>query len=119
MTVVRKGLISGSGDPKIHLASWAPTLFSVCTVPSNRDAGPTDQTRNLLAILDGYLQDAKLDRSRVMMAQVWLATMGDHESFVEAWHEWIDLDAPPALSVVQAPAARRDVLVEIRIYVGK
>lgn len=119
MTVSRSGLITGPGNPTIHLASQAPTLFSVCTVPANRDAGPADQTRDLLATIDRYLADAGFDRNNVMMAQVWLATMADHAAFVEAWVEWIDCAAPPALSVVGAPAARRDVLVEIRIYAAR
>ena len=37
----------------------------------------TEQTRDILAIIDGLLAEAGTDKSRLLMANIWLADIGD------------------------------------------
>lgn len=110
------GRIDGPRSPQIHLGSAGPQMLSVCTVPGDTAEDAGGQTAQILKVIDAFLADHGVGRESLMMVQVWLADIRDLVGFRQAWNDWIQPDHPPALSVVQAAAARRDILVEIRAY---
>ncbi len=110
------GRIDGARSPQIHLGSACPQMLSVCTVPNDTAAGAREQTAQILAVMDAFLADHGVGRESLLMVQVWLSDIRDLPDFRAAWNAWVLPDHPPALSVVQAAAARRDILVEIRAY---
>lgn len=116
MMVERAGRIDRQGAPRIHLASAAGSLVSVCLVAPDCSRDVTGQAAQILDIVDGYLAELGSGREAVTMAQVWLRDIEDHPGFNMAWNDWIVRGAEPALSVVEAPAARADALIEIRVY---
>lgn len=114
--IARWGRIDGARSPQIHLGSACPQMLSVCTVPNDTSGDAADQTLQILAVIDAFLSDHGVGRQNLLMVQVWLADMRDLSDFCRAWNDWVPPGHPPALSVVQAAAARRDILVEIRAY---
>lgn len=114
--IVKFGLIDGPRSPRIHLGSIGPRLLSVCLVPGESGGDAGAQTADVLNTITAYLEAHGSARAKLLMAQVWLADIRDLPGFRDAWNAWIDPDHVPALSVVQAAAATRDTLVEIRVY---
>lgn len=116
MTVTRLGLIARPGGPRIHLASASADLASVCLTAPDKAADITGQTAEILRIVDDYMARLGVGPNGILMAEVWLADMRDFPGFASAWNAWIKPGCEPALSVVEAQAARRDALVEIRVH---
>jgi enamine deaminase RidA (YjgF/YER057c/UK114 family) len=114
--IARWGRIDGPRSPQIHLGSACPQLLSVCTVPGDTAGDVAHQTAQILAVIDAFLSDHGAGREHLLMVQVWLTDIRDFPAFRQVWNRWILPDHPPALSVVLAAAARRDILVEIRAY---
>lgn len=112
----RFGLIDGPGSPRIHLGAACAQMVSVCLTPDDTSGDAGTQTSEVLARIGDFLRRQGSGPDRLMMAQVWLADIRDLPAFTRAWNAWIPPGHPPALSVVQAAASRRDTLVEIRVY---
>ena len=117
--ITRFGHISGRGSPTIHLGAACPQMISSCLTASDKSGGVAEQTQEILTVIDRHLRDHGSGRDRLMMVQVWLADIRDFHDFRRVWNDWINPDHPPALSVVQASASRRDSLVEIRAYAAR
>ena len=102
--------------PAIHLGAACAQLMSSCLTAPDRSGDAACQTRQILQVIDTHLAEHGSGRDRLLMVQVWLADMDDFAAFRGVWNGWVLPDHPPALSVVQAAASRRDTLVEIRAY---
>ena len=73
------------------------------------------QTREVLGTIDRLLAQANSDKSRVLMAQIFLADLSDYDGMNAAWDEWVkDIKghAPPR-ATVQALLAGVEYKVEI------
>ena len=75
----------------------------------------TEQTRQILAKIDGYLAEAGTDKSRLLTASIWLADIGRFEEMNEVWDAWVAPGDTPARATVQALLARPANLVEIMV----
>lgn len=114
--ITKIGRVSGPRSPSIHLGAACPQMISSCLTASNKAGDTGEQTREILDVIDSHLSDHGSGREKVLMAQVWLADIRDFAAFRDVWNDWTLPDHPPALSVVEAAASRRDSLVEIRVY---
>ncbi|MBY6059376.1 Rid family hydrolase [Leisingera daeponensis] len=113
------GKISGPGRPSIHLGAACPQMISTCLTASDKAGDAAEQTREILTTIDDHLTGQGSGREKLMMVQVWLADIRDFPAFRDVWNSWILPECPPALSVVEAAASRRDSLVEIRAYAAR
>ena len=59
------------------------------------------------------------DRSRILMAQIWLADMADFDAMNSVWDAWVDTDNPPARATGESRLASPDYLVEIIVIAAK
>lgn len=116
MTITKIGKITNPPRPIMHLGSACAEMVSVCMTAPDRSGNLAGQTRQTLDIIEQYLVEVGSSRKKLLMVQVWLADITGFSDFREVWNSWIDPDDVPALSVVEAQAARRDALVEIRVY---
>lgn len=84
------------------------------------DATPSvaEQTRQILAAIDGLLQEAGTDKSKLLTANIWLADISTFDEMNGVWDEWISSGNGPARATVQGTLARPDILVEIMITAG-
>jgi enamine deaminase RidA (YjgF/YER057c/UK114 family) len=71
------------------------------------------QTRQVLAAIDKLLGEAGSDKSRILMAQIFLADMADFAAMNAAWDAWVAADAKPCRATVESRLAKPDWRVEI------
>jgi enamine deaminase RidA (YjgF/YER057c/UK114 family) len=74
------------------------------------------QTAKVLEKIDGYLEKAGIDKTRLVSAQVWLADIAcDFAGMNEVWDAWVPQGHAPARATVQAKLAAPELLVEIAV----
>jgi enamine deaminase RidA (YjgF/YER057c/UK114 family) len=70
------------------------------------------QTADALAVIDGYLTDHGLDRTRIVKAEIVVTDHGRKPEFDAVWSAWMPAGYGPARSFVQSIMPEGD-LVEI------
>jgi enamine deaminase RidA (YjgF/YER057c/UK114 family) len=75
------------------------------------DAG--GQTADVLAQVDALLARAGTDKSRILMAQIFLADLADFPAMNAAWDAWVTPGATPPRATVEARLAKPEWKVEI------
>ena len=73
------------------------------------------QTRETLTKIDALLREAGTDKTKILSAQIWLASMGDAPKMNAVWEEWMPEGQAPARATVGAPLASERHLVEIKV----
>jgi len=71
------------------------------------------QTRQVLAAIDTLLARAGTDKSKILMAQIFIADLADFPAMNEVWDGWVPKGQAPARATVQARLARPEWKVEI------
>jgi enamine deaminase RidA (YjgF/YER057c/UK114 family) len=71
------------------------------------------QTRQVLAAVDALLARAGSDRSRILMAQIYLADLADFAGMNEVWDAWIPAGHAPPRATVQAALAMPEWRIEV------
>jgi enamine deaminase RidA (YjgF/YER057c/UK114 family) len=85
-------------------------------VPEDASRPIREQTRSVLAQIDTLLRELDSDKSRVLTATVYLASMGDFAAMNEVWDAWIgDGNYGPARATVEARLASPEDKVEIQV----
>jgi enamine deaminase RidA (YjgF/YER057c/UK114 family) len=82
-------------------------------VPDTEGADITTQTREVLASIDALLARAGSDRSRILMAQIYLADLADFPGMNAVWDAWVTPGHTPPRATVQAQLARPGWRIEI------
>ena len=88
-------------------------LWGVATSP-DRTQDIRAQTLGALGVIDGYLKDAGLDRTRIVKAEIVVTDHDDKPAFDEAWATWMPANHGPVRSFVQSVMPEGD-LIEIII----
>ena len=84
-------------------------------VASDASLDATGQTANVLGQIDALLARAGTDKSRILMAQIFLADMTDFPAMNLVWDDWVAPGDAPCRATVEAKLANPDCLVEIVI----
>ncbi|HEX2556335.1 MAG TPA: RidA family protein [Microvirga sp.] len=79
----------------------------------------TEQTRDILAIIDGLLAEAGTDKSRLLMANIWLTDIGTFQEMNAVWDAWVSPGNAPARATVEAKLAAPQYTVEIAVIAAK
>ena len=108
MQIQRHGSTRRYSDGVVHNG----TVYLV-EVPSNLDADITGQTENLLASIERLLAQAGSDKSRLLMATIYLADMADYNAMNAVWDVWLPDGCAPARACVQTRLANPGFRVEI------
>lgn len=82
-------------------------------VPFDASADVYGQTQQVLAEIDKWLLVAGSNKSRILMAQIYLANMNDYSEMNRAWDEWIAENNAPPRACVEAKLAVTEWKVEI------
>jgi enamine deaminase RidA (YjgF/YER057c/UK114 family) len=84
-------------------------------VPEDASQDIQGQTAQVLAAIDALLARAGSDKSRILMAQIYLADLADFAGMNEAWDAWVAPGNAPPRATVQAaladPAWKIEVVV--------
>lgn len=82
-------------------------------VPEDGSLDIRGQTRQVLAAIDALLARAGSDKSRILMAQIFLADLADFDGMNEAWDAWVAPGHAPPRATVQARLARPEWRIEV------
>lgn len=74
-----------------------------------------EQTRQILAGIDGLLKEAGTDKSKLLSANIWLVDISRFNEMNAVWDAWVAPGNAPARATVQAALARPEILVEIMV----
>ena len=81
--------------------------------------GIVAQTKTCLAEIERLLALAGSDKSKILMATIWLADIADFAAMNSVWDNWVDQVNPPARATSEARPAAPEYLVEIVITAAK
>jgi enamine deaminase RidA (YjgF/YER057c/UK114 family) len=95
------------------------TVYVAGQVADDTTTDVRDQARQIFRKIDALLAEAGSDRSKVLSANIWLATMSDFGEFNTEWEAWIPESATPARATVQAALVTPAHRIEIAIIAGK
>ena len=77
-----------------------------------RSASLYEQARDVLAVVDGNLEEAGTDKSRILMVMAYITDIKNKPEFNKAWDEWVDRANLPLRACVGADLEGDD-LVEL------
>jgi enamine deaminase RidA (YjgF/YER057c/UK114 family) len=98
----------------IHRLPGGGGFLWAVAVPPDRTQDIRAQTLGALGVLDGYLRDAGLDRTRIVKAEVVVTDHDNKPAFDEAWASWMPAGFGPVRSFVESRMPEGD-LIEIII----
>ncbi|POF30396.1 RidA family protein [Roseibium marinum] len=78
-----------------------------------------DQTKVILEKIDNLLAEAGSDKSRLLQATIWLASMDDFAEMNSVWDAWVDPANPPARACGESRLATPDYTVEIIVVAAQ
>lgn len=90
-------------------------IFLAGMVPETASDNVTEQTRDVLHQIDGWLKQCGSDKQHILEATIFLSNMSDYAGMNEAWDAWVDPKHSPARACVEAKLANPDWKVEIKI----
>ena len=79
----------------------------------------TDQTREILSIIDGLLAKAGTDKTKLLSASIWLTDIATFGEMNAVWDTWVAPGCAPARATVQAQLAAPRFTVEIAIIAAR
>jgi enamine deaminase RidA (YjgF/YER057c/UK114 family) len=77
--------------------------------------GVEEQTKSVLAQIDGYLERAGTSKQKVVSANIWLTSMSHAPGMNKVWESWVEPAHAPARATVESKLASPDILVEIMV----
>jgi len=78
-----------------------------------------EQTKDVLAQIDGFLKQAGTDKSKLISANIWITDMTKFAEMNAVWDAWVSPGNTPARATVEAKLAAPDYLVEIMVVAAK
>lgn len=111
--IPNKTLPSKSSVAIYRLPSGGGFLWAVATSP-DKSLDIAGQTLGALGVIDRYLKDAGLDRTRIVKAEIVVTDHDNKPAFDRAWASWMPDGFGPVRSFVESVMPEGD-LVEIII----
>ena len=105
----------GAGPRMSSGVRFGGVIWLAGTVVADRALGVRGQTAAILAKIDARLAELGSDKTRILMANVWLADIASFDEMNAAWDAWVDPAHLPARATVEARLASPDYLVEIAV----
>lgn len=91
------------------------TVYLAGQVAADAGADISVQTQQVLDKIDTLLAEAGSDNSKILSAQIWIASMGHFAQMNEVWDAWIPEGHAPARACIEARLASPDLLVEVGV----
>jgi enamine deaminase RidA (YjgF/YER057c/UK114 family) len=95
------------------------TVYLAGQVASDASANITVQTQQVLQKIDTLLAEAGSDKSKILSAQIWIASMGHFAQMNEIWDAWVPEGHAPGRACIEARLASPDLLVEVGIIAAR
>jgi enamine deaminase RidA (YjgF/YER057c/UK114 family) len=78
-----------------------------------------EQTREILATIDGHLARVGSDKTKILSANIWLADISTFADMNSVWDGWVPQGHTPARATVEAKLATPAHKVEIMVVAAK
>jgi enamine deaminase RidA (YjgF/YER057c/UK114 family) len=78
-----------------------------------------EQTREILAKIDGLLAEAGSDKTKLLSASIWLTDIGTFDEMNAVWDGWVAEGCAPARATVEAKLASPKLKVEIAVIAAR
>ncbi|MDJ0779380.1 MAG: RidA family protein [Gammaproteobacteria bacterium] len=108
-----------TGQRMSQVVVHGDTIYLAGQVAADPAADVQEQTRQVLQKIDDLLAEAGSDKTRILSAQVWLASIGHFAQMNEIWDAWVPEGHAPARACIEARLATPDLLVEIGIIAAR
>ena len=79
----------------------------------------TEQTKDILATIDGHLAKAGTDKSKLLSANIWITDMATFNEMNAVWDAWVSPGNTPARATVEAKLAASGYKVEIMVVAAR
>jgi len=79
----------------------------------------SEQTKDILGQIDGFLAKAGTDKSKLLSANIWITDMSTFAEMNAVWDAWVASGHTPARATVEAKLAAPDYKVEIMVVAAK
>jgi enamine deaminase RidA (YjgF/YER057c/UK114 family) len=90
-------------------------IFIAGQVAENTSLDITGQTREVLRFIDGLLGRAGANRTHVVQARIYLASVGDYVAMNSVWDDWVPQGHTPARATIGAKLINSEYKVEIEV----
>lgn len=88
-------------------------------LPADLSDDITIQAKSVLGVVEEALERAGTDKSRMLIAQIYLKHRQDAAAFNAVWNEWLPKGCAPARICVEANMLNDAVLVELTVTAAK
>jgi len=78
-----------------------------------------EQTKDILAQIDGFLAKAGTDKSKLLTATIWLQDIRTVDEMNKVWDAWVPQGCAPARACIEARLQSPAKMVEIRVTAAK
>ena len=95
------------------------TIYLAGQVAADSSADITVQTQQVLQKVDNLLTEAGSDNSKILTAQIWIASMGHFAAMNAVWDAWVPEGHAPARACIEARLASPDLLVEVGVIAAR
>ncbi len=112
MTITRIGAGARMSKAVVH---GGVVYLSGQVANNTKGRGVTEQTHEVLDIIDGLLAQAGSDKGRLLSASIWLADMSTFAEMNAVWDGWVVPGQTPARATVEAKLAAPAYKVEIAV----
>ena len=89
------------------------TVYLAGQVADDASLDIQGQTRQVLAAVDALLARAGSDKSKILMAQIFLVDMADFDGMNAVWDAWVTAGHTPPRATVQAQLAKPGWKIEM------
>jgi enamine deaminase RidA (YjgF/YER057c/UK114 family) len=96
-----------------EMAVHGGTIYLAGQVPDDTTQDVRGQTAQVLAMVDRLLTEAGSDKTRILMAQIFLADITDIAAMNEVWDAWVPPGHTPPRATVQARLANAGYRIEV------
>ncbi len=116
MTIQRIGIGKRMSAAVVH----GDTVYLAGQV-ADQSAGKsvTEQTAEVLTIIDTLLQEAGTDKTKILSATIYLPDIKTFSEMNLAWDAWVPQGHTPARATVEAALAAPQYRVEISVIAAK
>ncbi len=79
----------------------------------------TEQTRDIVQIIDGLLAEAGTNKAKLLTATIWLADIATFNEMNAVWDAWVSPGNTPCRACVQSKLAAPQYTVEIMVVAAR
>ena len=102
-----------------QVAIHGDTVYTAGIVADDTNADVAGQTGQILDKIDRYLKEAGTDKTRILTATIWLASIKDFAEMNSVWDQWVPKGNTPARACIESKLAAPQYRGEIRVIAAK